>query len=77
MANIRTKSSIKVEYSTKEISKDLVLEIVSALKGIRWGSLEIYIQNSQVVQITERKIKKVNGVSSDNVKKKQYETRKL
>lgn len=51
------------DYSTKRISKDLLEEIIEALKNIRgWGSVEIFVQDSKVVQITERNIKKtING----------------
>ena len=47
------------DYSTKKISNGLLSEIKSALKNIRgWGSVEIYVQDWRVVQITERNIKK-------------------
>lgn len=48
-------------YSTKDISEELVAEISEAVKNVRgWGSVEIYVQNFKVVQITERSIKKTN-----------------
>jgi hypothetical protein len=48
-------------YSTKEVSQELVDEISEAVKNVRgWGSVEIYVQNFKVVQITERNIKKTN-----------------
>lgn len=53
-------------YSTKNVDKRLVEEIVMALKNIRgWGSVEIFVQDYKVVQIIERNIKKTqsNGVS--------------
>lgn len=53
-------------YSTKNVDKSLVEEIVMALKNIRgWGSVEIFVQDFKVVQIIERNIKKTqsNGVS--------------
>ena len=47
------------DYSTKQVSDKLVKEMVDALKNIRgWGSVEIYVQDFKVVQITERNIKK-------------------
>lgn len=47
------------DYSTKKISDELLSEIKTALKNIRgWGSVEIYVQDWKVVQITERNIKK-------------------
>ena len=54
------------EYSTKNVDKRLVEEIVMALKNIRgWGSVEIFVQDSKVVQIVERNIKKTqsSGIS--------------
>ncbi|HEY5600725.1 MAG TPA: DUF2292 domain-containing protein [Patescibacteria group bacterium] len=49
-------------YSTKRISKVLLGEIITALKRIQgYGSVEIYIQDNQVTQITERNIKKTNS----------------
>jgi len=48
-----------MDYSTKKVNDPLVKEIVEALKNIRgWGSVEIYVQDYKVVQITERNIKK-------------------
>lgn len=50
------------EYSTAKISKTLVLEIKKSLKGVRsYGSVEIYVQNGVVTQITVRNIKKTKG----------------
>jgi hypothetical protein len=51
------------EYSTKNVDKQLVEEIVMALKNIRgWGSVEIIVQDYKVVQITERNIKKTQSI---------------
>lgn len=53
-------------YSTKNVDKRLVEEVVMALKNIRgWGSVEIFVQDYKVVQIVERNIKKTqtNGNS--------------
>ena len=51
-------------YSTKRISKQLVDEIKTALKNVRgWGSVEVYIQDNAVTQITERTIKKTNSIT--------------
>lgn len=45
-----------------KISPELISEIVEALNNIRgWGSVEIYVQDYKVVQITERNIKKTNS----------------
>lgn len=51
-----------MDYSTKPISKQLVDEVVGALRNIRgWGSVEIFVQDYRVVQITERNIKKTTN----------------
>ena len=48
----KTNGAIKVE-------KQVLVEIENALKNIKgWGSVEIFIQNYKVVQITERNIRK-------------------
>jgi hypothetical protein len=50
------------DYSSKQVSTQLLGEIVDALKNIRgWGSVEIFVQDSKVVQIVERNIKKTNN----------------
>ncbi len=56
---------MQMDYSTTQIKEDLLEEIKEALKNIRgWGSVEIYVQNFKVVQITERNIKKTSQKSS-------------
>jgi hypothetical protein len=53
------------DYSTKNVSDKLVREIIEALKNIRgWGSVEIFVQDYKVVQITERNIKKTTNLSN-------------
>lgn len=50
------------DYSTKKISKTLITEIKSALKSVRsYGSIEIFVQDNVVTQITTRNIKKTNS----------------
>ena len=50
-----------VDFSTKKITRDLVEEVKVALKNVRgWGSVEIYVQDFKVTQITERNIKKTS-----------------
>ena len=54
-----------MDYSTKDVSKELLEEIAEALKNIRgWGSVEIFVQDFKVVQIIERNIKKTNQVQN-------------
>lgn len=55
-----------MDNSSKNVSTELADEIRQALKNIRgWGSVEIFVQDYKVVQITERNIKKTNGIHID------------
>lgn len=46
-------------YSTKDISEKLKEEVLSSIQSVRgWGSVEIFIQDFEVTQITEKNIKK-------------------
>lgn len=47
------------EYSTQKITPQLISQIVDALRNKSYGSIEIYVENYNVVQITERKITKL------------------
>ncbi|OGE12603.1 hypothetical protein A3G14_00160 [Candidatus Curtissbacteria bacterium RIFCSPLOWO2_12_FULL_38_9] len=47
------------DYSTQKISPNLVSRIIDVLKNKAYGSVEIYIENFNVVQITERTITKL------------------
>ncbi len=49
------KSSAKQSVNAKTLE-----QIKTALTTIKWGSIEIFVQDSQVVQITERSIKKMS-----------------
>lgn len=51
-----------VAYSTKKITQHLLNELKTALKSIdSYGSVEVYVQDSVVTQITIRNIKKTNN----------------
>lgn len=52
-----------MDYSTAKISSELLQEISSTLAGLDWGSIEIYVQDSTIVQITRRQIKKTQNPS--------------
>lgn len=55
-----------LDYSTKKISRRLLDEIKKALKSIEsFGSVEVYVQDKIVTQITVRNIKKT-GRSKKN-----------
>ena len=61
MTFARQLTEIMVDYSTKKIGKNLLEELKVALKNVRgWGSVEIYVQDFKVTQITERNIKKTS-----------------
>lgn len=51
------------EYSTKKISRTLLTELKKAIKSVKsYGSVEVYVQDNTVTQITIRNIKKTNNV---------------
>lgn len=52
------------DYSTQRVSEGLIVEVKNALKSVKsFGSIEIYVQNGVVTQITVRNIKKTNSIS--------------
>lgn len=60
-----------MDYSTRQVSNQLIDEVVGALKNIRgWGSVEIFVQDYRVVQITERNIKKTTSEGEGKKKTK-------
>jgi len=46
-------------FSTQNISPQLVSQVIDAIKNKAYGSVEIYISNYTVTQITERVINKI------------------
>ncbi len=46
-------------FSTQHISPQLVSQIIEAIRNKAYGSVEIYISNYTVTQITERVINKL------------------
>lgn len=62
---LKFNSKMLADYSTKKVSRQLLLEIKGALKKVGgFGSVEIYVQDNTVTQITVRNIRKTNGVSN-------------
>lgn len=47
------------DYSTLKITPQLISRIVDALRNKSYGSIEIYIENYNVTQISERTITKL------------------
>jgi hypothetical protein len=60
-------------YSTKRISSQLLEEIKGALQSVNFGSIEIFISDSNVTQITTRTIKKTTTLE-DKPKKTSVHT---
>lgn len=50
----------KDQYSTQKISEALIGEIKAALHDLDYGSVEVYVVDNKVTQITRRHIKKTN-----------------
>ncbi len=52
---------VRTDPKTLRIPQQLITDIARALSNIRgWGSVEIFIQDYKVTQITERNIQKTN-----------------
>jgi hypothetical protein len=52
---------METNKKSKLVTNNLLTEIKSALQNIKgWGSVEIFVQNGCVTQITQRSIKKTN-----------------
>ncbi len=54
-----------MDYADKDKIK-LIVEIEKALSSIRYGSVELYVQNNIVTQITVRKIQKTSVEFGDD-----------
>ena len=54
------------------VTSEILAEIKNALIGKEYGSVEIYIESGQVVQITERTIKKTNQTLRPNKPSRAY-----
>lgn len=58
-----------MEYSTKRISVELIEEVKAALQSVSYGSIEIFVNDSNVTQITTRTIKKTSITIKPKVRK--------
>lgn len=55
------------QYSVRKITPKLITEISTALQSVgNYGSVEIYIQQGNVIQITYRRIIKTLKSQKDN-----------
>lgn len=61
-------------YSTKQLTESTLGEIKEALHELQYGSVEIYVQDGLITQITKRIIKKTkvpdNKKGLDNSRRK-------
>lgn len=55
-------------YSSQSIPTNLIDEIKDALQTVSYGSIEIYVQNKTVTQITVRNIKKTSVTIHKDIK---------
>lgn len=58
------------ECSTQKISPGLISQIIEALKNKAYGSVEIYVENYSVVQISQRTITKLTPNPNTNGQRK-------
>lgn len=57
-----------INFSTKRVNQELIDEVVSAMKSVSgYGSVEIFIQNYRVTQVTTRDIKKTDYLINSTV----------
>lgn len=49
-----------MRYSSNSLSSSLLTELKEALHTVNYGSIEIYVQDKKVTQITVRNIKKTS-----------------
>ena len=62
-------------YSAHQVSQPLINEIIYALQTVHaYGSIEIYVQNSTVTQITVRNIKKTSMIIEPSIRDKSRTT---
>lgn len=55
----------------------LAKQIMQAISNIQWGSVEIFIQNGKIVQITERNIRKPHLEENKNEHTEKHTNGKL
>lgn len=55
-----------LETEEETMTTNIAKQILEAISNIRWGSVEIFIQNSKIVQITERNIRKPHLEEKEN-----------
>ncbi len=51
------------EFSTNCVSAKLLDEIKRTLEGLDYGSVEIYVAEGEVTQITQRRIRKTKNLA--------------
>ena len=68
MPNFNIMNQGENDFSTQKISPTLISQIVDALKNKHYGSVEIFIENYTVTQITQRSITKLKNFSNGRAK---------
>lgn len=64
---MRSEQKIMPKLSQHTISPNLLEEIKDALESVRYGSIEIFVQNRVITQITVRNIHKTSvEIEKDN-----------
>lgn len=58
-------------YSSEKVSRTLLAEIKNSLASLEgWGSVELFVQDGTVTQITVRKIKKtLSNIKGKNTRR--------
>ncbi len=66
-------SQSDTDFSTQKITPELITRIVESIKNKAYGSVEIYIENYNVTQITNRTITKIKPAPKNNPPREQFE----
>lgn len=61
------------DFSTQKITPELITRIVESIKNKAYGSVEIYIENYSVTQITNRTITKIKPAPKNNTRSTNFE----
>lgn len=66
-------SQFDSDFSTQKITPELITQIVEAIKNKAFGSVEIYIENYNVTQITNRTITKMRPKEKNETDRTNFE----
>ena len=65
-----------MDFSTQKISPELITQIVEAIKNKAFGSVEIYIENFNVTQITVRTITKMRPKEKNETDRSNFDNQR-